>query len=216
MQAVTKGATDTTQAPPCVPSLPSLLTLARLTTASAREPSRCPAPPGRETPLFWTSAALIGSLLLSAGRRTTSGLALDLPYRLLTREFGRGRVARFEDVDFPPSLTHEPTRRFLRETGLPEDTFPLLADTDGMALPTLAEYYGTQSPDGPPAHLVRLGRLPDGADVVVDGRTGAVSTWHPADADPRPLTPDVSTLVFSVWLLHRAAVSEAVAGFEPT
>ncbi|MCF2131532.1 SUKH-4 family immunity protein [Strepomyces sp. STD 3.1] len=218
MQAVTKdpkdpkdptattATTDATEAPQRLPSLPSLLTLARLTTASAREPSRCPVPPGRETPLFWTSAALIGSLLLSAGRRTTSGLALDLPHRLLTREFGRGRVARFEDIDFPPSLTHEPTRRFLRETGLPEDTCQLAADTDGMALPTLAEYYGTQSPDGPPAHLVRLGRLPDGADVVVDGATGAVSTWHPSDTDdPRPLTPDVSTLVFSVWLLHRAS-----------
>ncbi|MFG2321000.1 SUKH-4 family immunity protein [Streptomyces sp. NPDC048568] len=213
MHAVT---TKTTKAPPRVPSL---LTLARLATASAREPSRCPVPPGRETPLFWTSAAVIGCLLLAAGRRTASGLALDLPHRLLTREFGRGRVARFEDIDFPPSLTHEPTRRFLRETGLPEDAFPLSADADGMALPTLAEYYGTESPDEPPAHLVRLGRLRDGADVVVDGATGEVSTWHPADADPRPLTPDVSTLVFSLWLLHHAAAAEtveAVAGFEPT
>ncbi|ANJ07773.1 SUKH-4 family immunity protein [Streptomyces parvulus] len=209
MHAVT---TKTTKAPPPVPSL---LTLARLATASAREPSRCPVPPGRETPLFWTSAAVIGCLLLTAGRHTASGLALDLPHRLLTREFGRGRVARFEDIDFPPSLTHEPTRRFLRETGLPEDAFPLSADTDGLALPTLAEHYGPHVPDAP-AHLVRLGRLCDGADVVVDGATGGVSTWHPADPSPRPLTPDVSTLVFSVWLLHRTAAVEAVAGFEPT
>ncbi|WP_432081744.1 SUKH-4 family immunity protein [Streptomyces sp. WAC 04229] len=217
MQAVTEDTTDTTDTTQAPPRLPSLLTLARLTTASVREPARCPVPPGRETPLFWTSAALIGCLLLSAGRRTTSGLALDLPYRLLTREFGPGRVARFEDVDFPAALTHEPTRRFLRETGLPEDTFPLLADTDGMALPTLAEYYGTEFAAGPPAHLVRLGRLPDGADVVVDGATGGVASWHPADGTgPRPLTPDVSTLVFSLWLLHRAAAMEAVAGFEPT
>lgn len=87
-----------------------------------------------------------------------------------------------------------------------------------MALPTLAEYYGTEFAEAPPAHLVRLGRLPDGADVAVDGATGAVSTWHPSDADPRPLTPDVSTLVFSLWLLHHAAAAEAVeavAGFEP-
>ncbi|MFE2052522.1 SUKH-4 family immunity protein [Streptomyces sp. NPDC059459] len=174
----------------------------------------------RGTPLLWTSAAVIGCLVLSAGRRPASGLALDLPYRLLVREFGRGRVARFEDIDFPPALTHEPTRRFLRETGLPEDAFPLATDEDGMgdgmALPTLAEYYGHAVPTGAAGHLVRLGRLPDGSDVVVDGPTGTVLTWHPCTASLRPLTPDVSTLVFTLWLLRRAAAPEAVAGFEPT
>ncbi|MGZ3099442.1 SUKH-4 family immunity protein [Streptomyces sp. H72] len=170
----------------------------------------------RGTPLLWTSAAVIGCLVLSAGRRPASGLALDLPYRLLVREFGRGRVARFEDIDFPPALTHEPTRRFLRETGLPEDAFPLATDDDGMALPTLAEHYGSAVPTGAAGHLVRLGRLPDGSDVVVDGPTGTVLTWHPCTASLRPLTPDVSTLVFTLWLLRRAAAPEAVAGFEPT
>ncbi|WP_369181713.1 SUKH-4 family immunity protein [Streptomyces mutabilis] len=177
------------------------------TDTASRTPAR--------VPLFWTSAAVIGCLLLSAGRRTASGLALDLSYRFLVAEFGRGRVARFEDIDFPPALTHEPTRRFLRETGLPEHGFPLDADDDGIPLPTLAEHYGDGAPEETGDHLVRLGRLPDGSDVVVDGPTGTVLTWHPSDASLRPLTPDVSTLVLTLWLLRRAGASEAVAGFEP-
>ncbi|WND37298.1 SUKH-4 family immunity protein [Streptomyces sp. BB1-1-1] len=183
------------------------------TDMTKRAPARVPS--GRETPLLWTSAAVIGCLLLSAGRRTVSGLALDLSYRLLAREFGRGRVARFEDIDFPPALTHEPTRRFLRETGLPENAFPLGTDDDGIPLPTLAEHYGHAVPAEAAGRLVRLGRLPDGSDVVVDGPTGTVLTWHPADAGLRPLTPDVSTLVLTLCLLRRAAAPEAGAGSAP-
>ncbi|MFE0810995.1 SUKH-4 family immunity protein [Streptomyces sp. NPDC058794] len=166
-------------------------------------------------PLFWTSAAVIGCLLVSAGRRTASGLALDLSYRALTGEFGRDRVARYEDIDFPPALTHEPTRRFLSETGLPEDAFPLAADDDGIPLPTLVERYGDGAPGEAAARLVRLGGLPDGSDVVVDGLTGTVLTWHPSDTSLRPLTPDVSTLVFTLWLLRRAGARGPVAGFGP-
>ncbi len=112
-------------------------------------------------------------------------------------------MARFEDIDFPASLTHEPTRRFLRETGLPEAAFPFRLDADEIALPTLAEY--DADPAVPQAdHLVRLGRLADGHDVVVDGRTGAVLARHPADDTLCPLAPDVSALAFTLWLLHRA------------
>ncbi|MBU8550030.1 SUKH-4 family immunity protein [Streptomyces sp. Babs14] len=182
------------------------------TTDTADTATRTPA----RVPLFWTSAAVIGCLLVSAGRRTVSGLALDLSYRALTGEFGRGRVARYEDIDFPPALTHEPTRRFLSETGLPDDAFPLAADDDGIPLPTLAEHYGDGALGEAAGHLVRLGRLPDGSDVVVDGATGTVLTWHPCETRLRPLTPDVSTLVFTLWLLRRAAAMETVGGNEPT
>ena len=78
---------------------------------------------GGEVPPFWKMAALIRPLALVAGPGRESGLALDLPPRLLDQEFGHGQVVRFEDVDFPATLTHEPTRRFLAETGLPEDGF---------------------------------------------------------------------------------------------
>ncbi|CAM5432718.1 SUKH-4 family immunity protein [Streptomyces fumanus] len=178
--------------------VPSLLTLARLTTT--REPS--------SAGLFWNPAALIGCLLLSTDRRTASGLALDLPHRLLARDFGRSRIVRFEDLDFPPSLTHEPTRRFLRDTGLPEDAFPLRLGQDDIALPTLHEHY--EDPAAP-AHLIRLGTLPGDEDAVIDGTTGTILTWHHPTTTLRPLTPDVSTLTYTLWLLHRTVTPEATA-----
>ncbi len=144
-----------------------------------------------------------------------SGLALDLPTRLLRQEFGQGRVARFEDVDFPATLTHEPTRRFLRDTGLPEDGVLLQLDTD-VPLPTLTEFYADERadecvdafrPGELPAradHLIRLGRLVDGNSLLVDGATGRVGTWSEDRATLSPLTKDVSVLTLMLWLLHRA------------
>lgn len=161
---------------------------------------------GGEVPPFWKMAALIRPLSLVAGPGTLSGLALDLPARLLDQEFGRGKVARFEDVDFPATLTHEPTRRFLRETGLPEDAFLFHLDTD-VPLATLAEHYADV--DGrfelPPqaAHLIRLGDLVENNTLVIDGETGAVLNWSEPDATLYPLNTDISTLGFTLWLLHR-------------
>lgn len=137
----------------------------------------------------------------------SSGLALTLPARLLEQEFGRGKVARFEDVDFPAPLTHEPTRRFLSGTGLPEDGFRFQLGTD-IPLPTLAEYCAdenptVQLPEGA-ADLIRLGRLAEGNSLVLDGSTGAVLFWDEPEATLSPLNMDVSTLAFTLWLLHRA------------
>ncbi|MER6983136.1 SUKH-4 family immunity protein [Streptomyces carpinensis] len=138
------------------------------------------------------------------------GLALRLPARLLDEEFGRGRVVRFEDVDFPAALTHEPTRRFLRETGLPEDGILFELDTD-VPLHTLAEYYADEHPsvaqpvELPPQarHLIRLGDFADGNSLVVDGTTGEVWNWSAPEAALYPFDEDVSALAFSLWLLHR-------------
>ncbi|MFJ8195356.1 SUKH-4 family immunity protein [Streptomyces sp. NPDC096152] len=151
-----------------------------------------------------------GGFALRPGRH---GLTLDLPARLPAREFGPGRVARFEDVDFPAALTHEPTRRFLRETGLPDDGRLLWTDSD-IPLPTLAEYCADEHP-GPTLtaelaadadRLIHLGRLIDGTTVLLDGTTGAILNWpgpgHPG-RNPRPLTTDVSTLTLTLCLLHR-------------
>ncbi|WP_067273727.1 SUKH-4 family immunity protein [Streptomyces jeddahensis] len=166
-------------------------------------------------------AALEGELRQSSG----SDLALDLPQRLLNEEFGPGAVMRFEDVDFPRALTHEPTRRFLKDVGLPEDGFVFQLDTD-VPLPTLAEYYADDRLGAPAdgvlperaSQLIRLGRLAEGTDLVVDGSTGAVLGWRVRDATPRPLdaeisaadistvdisTADISTLVWTLWLMHR-------------
>ena len=163
-----------------------------------------------QVPPYWKAAALIRPLALATGPGTGSGLTLDVPARLLDEEFGHGRVARFEDVDFPATLTHEPTRRFLRETGLPERTVLFHIDTE-VPLQTLAEYAaddrpGTTSPfELPPRadHLIRLGHLVEDNSLVVDGATGEVLNWSEPEAGLYPLNTDVSTLAFTLWLHHR-------------
>ncbi|MFJ4004076.1 SUKH-4 family immunity protein [Streptomyces sp. NPDC090023] len=142
-------------------------------------------------PAYWKAAALIRPLSLVAAPGV-AGLALEMPGRLLDAEFGHGRVARFEEVDFPATLTHEPTRRFLRETGLPEEA----VDTE-LPLPTLTEYYAD---DSEPAHLIRLGPLTPDTTLVLDGHTGAVLTY--SESTLHPLNTDVSTLAYTLWLLH--------------
>ncbi|GAB2741870.1 SUKH-4 family immunity protein [Streptomyces bullii] len=172
-----------------------------------------------ELPPFWKMAALIRPLALVAGPGTRSGLALDLPPRLLDQEFGRGGVARFEDVDFPATLTHEPTRRFLRETGLPADGFLFHLDPD-VPLRTLAEYYEDERPGEFPAdrlpdragHLIRLGYLVEDNSLVVDGTTGAVLNWSEPEATLHPLNTDISTLAFTLWLLHREHAIDEESG----
>ncbi|MEW2317910.1 SUKH-4 family immunity protein [Streptomyces bauhiniae] len=142
-------------------------------------------------PAYWKAAALIRPLSLVPAPGS-AGLALEMPGRLLDAEFGHGRVARFEETDFPPTLTHEPTRRFLRETGLPEQ----VVDTE-LLLPTLTEYYAD---DSEPAHLIRLGALAPDTTLVLNGHTGAILT-HSEDTF-HPLNTDVSTLAYTLWLLH--------------
>ncbi|MEU6356015.1 SUKH-4 family immunity protein [Streptomyces sp. NPDC047072] len=160
---------------------------------------------GGEVPAFWKIAALIRPLALVAGPGTGSGLALDLPPRLLDQEFGRGSVVRFEDIDFPATLTHGPTRRFLSETGLPEDGHLFQTDPDAP-LPTLAEIYADdESAVLPPRadRLIVLGHLAGSDTLLVDGETGAVLNWTERDATLHPLNTDISTLAFTLWLLHR-------------
>jgi hypothetical protein len=168
---------------------------------------------------FWKMAALIRPLSLVAGRGGASGLSLDLPHRLLDQEFGPGKVARFEDVDFPATLTHEPTRRFLREVGLPEDAYVFSLDTD-VPLATLAEYQAdTDGPAELPAgahRLIRLGHLVEDNSLVVDGATGAVLNWSEPEATLSPLNTDVSTLAFTLWLLHRERAIDAQSDHELT
>lgn len=177
-----------------------------------------------EIPTYWKAAALIRPLSLIAGPGTASGLTLEVPARLLDQEFGHGRVARFEEVDFPATLTHEPTRRFLRETGLPEDAVFFHADTD-VPLPTLREYFAQERPGERPDvaapelpahcdHLIRLGYLLEENSLVVDGRTGRVLTFSEPDATLHSLNTDVSTLAFTLWLIHHERTIDAHLGHE--
>ncbi|MFD9652734.1 SUKH-4 family immunity protein [Streptomyces mirabilis] len=169
---------------------------------------------GGEVAPYWRMAALIRPLARIAG--PGEGLVLDLPKRLLDEEFGAGAIMRFEDVDFPPALVHEPTRRFLRETGLPEDGLLFQLDTE-VPLPALSDYYADQRPDDfsadelPPTadRLIRLGYLIEDTSLVVDGTTGAVLAWSEPDITLRPLNADISTLAFTLWLLHREKALDA-------
>ncbi|MCX4908320.1 SUKH-4 family immunity protein [Streptomyces sp. NBC_00878] len=178
---------------------------------------------GGEVPPFWRMAALIRPLALVAGPPADAALTLDLPTRLLDEEFGQGRVARFEDVDFPAALAHEPTRRFLRETGLPEDGFLFQLDTD-VPLPTLAEYYEDERPGEYTAdelpddadHLIRLGHLIEDNSLVVDGATGAILNWSEPEATLYALNTDISTLAFTLWLLHREKTIDETLSHELT
>ncbi|SEQ28743.1 SUKH-4 immunity protein [Streptomyces sp. yr375] len=180
---------------------------------------------GASAGLFWKLAAVIRPLALVAGPGTRSGLALDLPVRLLDEEFGSGEIVRFEDVDFPKALTHAPTRDFLREVGLPEEAVWFTLETD-MPLQTLAEYGTDDRADdraGDPSgehrlpaaaadadRLIRLGHLLEDTSLVVDGTTGAVLTWSEPDQALRPLNADISTLAFTLWLIRRERALDAV------
>ncbi|CCK29727.1 hypothetical protein BN159_5348 [Streptomyces davaonensis JCM 4913] len=152
---------------------------------------------------------LISTFTLVAGpepdRREAGGLAVSVPPRLLTEEFGRGRVVRFEDVDFPSALTHTPTRRFLSETGLPEEHALFHLHMDEV-LPTLTEAHSAEPSYALPPdadRLIILGHLEDANTLLLNGETGTLLTWTPTDPTPHPLPADVSTLAFTLWLLHR-------------
>ncbi|SBT91768.1 SUKH-4 immunity protein [Streptomyces sp. DI166] len=158
---------------------------------------------------------LVTTLELVAGpdpdRREASGLAVSVPPRLLAEEFGRGSVMRFEDVDFPAALTHEPTRRFLRETGLPEEHALFRLDLDTV-LPTLTESHACDPTAELPAdadRLIVLGHLDAPNVLLLHGETGTLHTWTPAAPIPHALTADVSVLAFALWLLHRDTAAHA-------
>ncbi|MEU8731448.1 SUKH-4 family immunity protein [Streptomyces sp. PB17] len=217
MHAITGGTTTMRDAAADVRTPPpSLVSRVRLAT-SVEDPSwtrgASRRPQGTaERPSLWNTSTLMSCLLLAVTHRAEPGSSRDLPPRFLDREFGRHRVTRFEDIDFPRALVHRPTRRFLRDTGLPEDARPFRLDADDLPLPTLAEYR-EEHPDlpAPPGadRLVRLGRLTDGAHVVVDGTTGTVLTWRTPDGTLHPLVADVSALALTLWALRRAGRLEA-------
>ncbi|WP_320776318.1 SUKH-4 family immunity protein [Streptomyces sp. CRN 30] len=155
--------------------------------------------------------------------RPGADLASNLPARLPTgapradRTVRFPRFLRFEDLDLPSTLTHVPTRRFLTETGLPEDGFLFQLDTE-VALPTLPEYYAEEHWDqhtvaelpSRAAHLIRLGHLSHTTHLVLDGTTGAVLCWSEPDRALRPLDTDLPMLVFTVRLMHCDQVLSSV------
>jgi hypothetical protein len=57
--------------------------------------------------------------------------------------------------------------------------------------------------------LIRLGYLIEDNSLVVDGATGEILTWSEPEATLAPLNTDVSTLAFTLWLLHREKAIDA-------
>ncbi|CAL9475461.1 SUKH-4 family immunity protein [Streptomyces sp. enrichment culture] len=176
---------------------------------------------GCERPSLWNTSTLMSCLILTAGHRTAPAPFQDLPPRFLDRDFAPADITRFEDIDFPATLLHDPTRRFLRETGLPEDAHPFHRDQDpdDLPLPTLAEYCeelpGRPTPPARADHLIRLGRLSDGAHAVVDGTRGTILAWNARQGTLHPLMSDVSALALTLWALRRMTRLEAGAGSAP-
>jgi hypothetical protein len=61
-------------------------------------------------------------------------------------------------------------------------------------------------------HLIRLGHLDESNSLVVEGTTGTVLNWNEPEARLFPLNTDVSTLAFTLWLLHREQAIDAASG----
>ncbi|MEO3826314.1 SUKH-4 family immunity protein [Actinomadura sp. B10D3] len=165
-------------------------------------------------PTLWRIMAVIKpmALIASPGR----GLRLDLPAQVVEDAFGVDGLVRFAPENLPAALSHEPTRRFLSEVGLPADATLFFASEAGKPLRTVLEYRKEflRNPSlghlhdsvrcNPPAqaadHLFVIGDLAYDLNVVLDGRTGEVHHAHYTCDQLTPLNADVSTLAFAVWM----------------
>ncbi|QXE33042.1 SUKH-4 family immunity protein [Streptomyces sp. GMY02] len=157
---------------------------------------------------FWRLSFLLSPLTRIAAPGGQDGLALALPEGLLEKGYGADAVVRFADEDLPSALTHEPTRAFLRDTGLVREC--VWVSLDDGPLRTLAEHHAAKRDDetyGAPAPgaegLIRIGYLVEDIDLVIDGATGRVRGWFIPDARLQSVNADVSTLAFTQWLIAR-------------
>ncbi|MFB7274628.1 SUKH-4 family immunity protein [Streptomyces sp. NPDC056244] len=161
---------------------------------------------------FWRLSFLLSPLSRIAAPGGGDGLALALPEGLLEKEYGADAVVRFTDEDLPEALTHEPTRAFLRDTGLVRESGWVSLDEGPLV--TLADEHRADGEDGgddgtagepaPGAEgLIRIGYLVEDTDLVIDGATGRVRGWFIPDALLQSVNADVSTLAFTQWLIAR-------------
>ncbi|GHE08416.1 hypothetical protein GCM10010339_56730 [Streptomyces alanosinicus] len=165
-------------------------------------------------PAFWRIAAVIRPLGLIAG--PGRDVALQLPQGLLDGVFGAENMVRLTDDQLPSALVHTPTRRFLTEVGLPGDGF-MFYGLEPAPLATLPQAWAASQGDPRPAHLwdgtgqlppdaehlVVLGGLVHDLDVLIDGRTGALSYTETGADHVVPVNADISTLAFTLWLHQR-------------
>ncbi|WP_165958819.1 SUKH-4 family immunity protein [Actinomadura sp. KC345] len=172
----------------------------------------------------WRVAAHIAPLDRVAG--PGEDLALELPPGLLAKAF-EDDLRRYEDADLPAVLTHEPTRRFLREHGLANTNYCLLDEqaqtlTDYFhgnrdAYPDLfTDYFrGHFADDGETlsehvGNLIRLGSIADEIDLVMEGATGRLLGWYRPEGKHRPVNVDVSAMAFAQWLIRQVQLLDPV------
>lgn len=165
----------------------------------------------------WRVIALLAPLARIAG--PGDDLALDLPRGLLAEAFEKDDLCLYDDADLPDALTHEPSRRFLREHGLadanycmfdiPAQTLPDYLDGQRDAYPDYVADYVADG-EAPPDDLIRLGWVADGVDLVLEGATGRVLGWFVAEGRPRPINTDLSTVAFAQWLIRQVQLLDPV------
>ncbi|GLW65251.1 hypothetical protein Arub01_34950 [Actinomadura rubrobrunea] len=137
-----------------------------------------------------------------------------MTYDQLAGVFGEDGVWRQAEAELPDGLSHEETRRFLAEVGLPKSLKRGYLSLDESALTgefeTLSELYESvgeeegwtwERPPNADRWYVLGGFF--GGEVAVDGETGKV--WFVPDWDeaPTPLHSGVDALAYYMYVLER-------------
>ncbi|MFD8705775.1 SUKH-4 family immunity protein [Kitasatospora sp. NPDC059648] len=174
-----------------------------------------------DRPAHWETALTVRALGWGARAGGPGELAYAVPAALvedLATLKGEGGVRRFEEAELPAAISHGPTRRLLREVGLPvSGRCVLRVDAEG-ALRTLAEEYPENFEGGEEGEdedelstrpqqggFLVVGGWMYGFVVVLDGATGRVElpdSWD--DGEPAAyLHRDLSALLYVLWTFER-------------
>ncbi|MCX5203108.1 SUKH-4 family immunity protein [Streptomyces sp. NBC_00237] len=154
---------------------------------------------------FWRAQMVIRTLAWIAPPGD-DGLAFDLSGGFLEDAFPAWQILRYEDDALPASLTHAPTRRFLRTHGLVRQAAPGWLTEPVEPWTDSGQGYGT-----PPraARMISLGGPVEDAELLLEGDTGRLYGRH-ADDVLVPLNTDVSALAFTTWALPQIRALDAV------
>lgn len=140
----------------------------------------------------------------------------------LLRAFDPDDLSDLSDEDLPAGLTHEPTRRFLTEVGLPLEfrSGYVFAEvpTDNSDFPTLSALYKDMGqreewtwklPDDADQHYP-IARF-EGGTVSVNGSTGVLTFIADWDEPPAPLHSSTNTFVY---YLYKLEINRSIYGYE--
>ncbi|QFG22481.1 hypothetical protein F7P10_16470 [Actinomadura sp. WMMB 499] len=142
-------------------------------------------------------------------------MAPIIHHEQLIETFGTEQVRRFPEATLPAGLTHQPTRTFLAETGLPTELRSGFLSTEDPAdeswMQPLPELYQEMStgrrgkwkwplPEGA-EHCYVLGRF-EGGSIILDGSTGELRFIPDWNEPPSPLHSDVNALAYFMYLIE--------------